>query len=101
MQRGPNPVAWRTPVQFLTGCGGCHRKSPTGGAANGMPLNSRTPDGCGPVPSNTPLAVVTRSAPHNAVAVNTVSISIPGWFRIIRLDYINGTERGWPVGIIM
>ena len=57
MQRGPNCVAWRTPVQFLTGCGGFQRRSPTGGAANGMPLNARTP--LSSAPSTTPLAVLT------------------------------------------
>jgi hypothetical protein len=29
---------FRTPVQFFAGCGAFQRKSPTGGAANGIPL---------------------------------------------------------------
>ena len=37
MHRAPNWSALRTPFQFLTGCGGFQRRSPTGGAANGMP----------------------------------------------------------------
>src|SRR5579884_1510064 len=45
IQRGPNSVASRTPVQFFTGAGGAQRRLPTGGSANGIPLNSRTPDG--------------------------------------------------------
>ena len=38
------PKAWRlrTPSHFAAGCGARHRFSPSGGAANGMPLNTRT-----------------------------------------------------------
>src|ERR1039457_1051211 len=80
MQRGPNPVAWRTPLQFLTGCGGLHRRDPMGGSANGIPLNSRTPDACGPVPSTMPLASVTRSAAKTPAAVEIAIISAIGLF---------------------
>ena len=38
MQTLPNLLASRTPSHFATGCGGCQRSAPTGGAANGMPL---------------------------------------------------------------
>src|SRR5580765_6903062 len=38
----PNASALRTPSHFATGCGARHRFSPTGGAAYGMPLNTRT-----------------------------------------------------------
>jgi hypothetical protein len=34
-----NSWHFRTPVQFFTGCGAFQRKSPTGGAAKGIPLN--------------------------------------------------------------
>src|SRR5205823_7358441 len=39
----PKVSALRTPLHFATGCGGFHRRSPTGGAANGIPLKTRTP----------------------------------------------------------
>jgi addiction module HigA family antidote len=35
-------------VHFATGCGGRHRRSPTGGAANGMPLKEATPSATTP-----------------------------------------------------
>src|SRR5580704_5616574 len=38
----PNASAFRTPYHFAAGCGARHRFSPSGAAANGMPLNSRT-----------------------------------------------------------
>src|SRR5581483_441599 len=40
---GPNFVVSRTPGQGVTGCGSRHRRSPTGGAANGIPLNTAPP----------------------------------------------------------
>ncbi len=42
MGLAPNSSHFLTPVQGLTGCGFFHRKSPTGGAANGMPLYAMT-----------------------------------------------------------
>src|SRR5690242_18575199 len=69
MQRGPNWVAGRTPVQFFTGCGAFHRESPTGGAANGTPLNARTPVAWGPDPSSVPFAILTRSAANSPAAI--------------------------------
>ena len=47
MQRAPNSVALRMPDQRATGCGSRHRKSPTGGAAKGMPRKIRSGDGAG------------------------------------------------------
>src|SRR5215831_12261422 len=38
----PNASALRTPSHFAAGCGARHRFSPVGGAANGIPLNTRT-----------------------------------------------------------
>ena len=61
MARGPNLSALRTPSQSLTGWGGFQRRSPTGGWANGTPLNARTPFSS-VTPSMTPLAVRTRSS---------------------------------------
>src|SRR5947207_11214279 len=47
--------AGRTPSQGATGCGGRNRSSPTGGAANGRPLNTRTPSSS--TPATRPAAV--------------------------------------------
>jgi hypothetical protein len=38
MHWGPKVSAFFTPLQAATGCGAFQRRSPTGGAANGMPL---------------------------------------------------------------
>src|SRR5438270_4894885 len=54
-QPGPKSVASRTPFQRARGTGGFQRSGPTGGCANGMPLNTRT------LPS-----VVPRTAPAGA-----------------------------------
>src|SRR5690606_20370978 len=42
-QTSPNLVASRTPCHDLGSCGCFQRRSPTGAAANGMPLNTVTP----------------------------------------------------------
>jgi len=71
MHRGPNAFVSFTPVQFCTGAGGANRSSPTGGAANGIPLNARTPLAPAPVPSIVPFAVFTRSgAAFSIIAAN-------------------------------
>src|SRR5215472_10048621 len=41
-QPAANLSAARTPFQSAASCGSRHRRSPTGGAANGMPLNAVT-----------------------------------------------------------
>jgi hypothetical protein len=51
MQFAPNSTAGRTPVHFTGGWGGRHLNSPTGGAANGMPLNDATPSAIKPCTS--------------------------------------------------
>jgi len=51
MQFAPNSTAGRTPVHFTGGWGGRHLNSPTGGAANGMPLNDATPSSIKPCTS--------------------------------------------------
>ena len=43
MQLGANLSAARTPCHAAADCGFFQRSSPTGGAANGMPLNATTP----------------------------------------------------------
>src|SRR2546429_3454106 len=60
MARGANWSALRTPDHFATDCGGFHRSSPTGGAANGIPLKLRSPESGSEVPSMMPLVVMTR-----------------------------------------
>lgn len=56
-----NWSALRTSVHGVTGCGAFQRRSPTGGAANGMPLKTLT-DGSSPrTPSIAPVSVRTMS----------------------------------------
>jgi hypothetical protein len=43
MEAAPNESAVITPSQGTTGCGSFQRKSPTGGAAKGMPLYAIMP----------------------------------------------------------
>ena len=57
MQSAPNSAAWRTPVHVAAGCGGRHRRSPTGGAAKGMPLKDATPSST--TPCRSPLSTRT------------------------------------------
>jgi hypothetical protein len=40
MQGAPGAIAWRTLCQLLALTGACQRSPPTGGSANGMPLNT-------------------------------------------------------------
>jgi hypothetical protein len=42
MHCGAYSVAARTPCHGTTGCGGCQRSAPSGGAANGTPRYART-----------------------------------------------------------
>jgi hypothetical protein len=51
MQFARKSTAGRTPVHFTGGWGGRHLNSPTGGAANGMPLNDATPSSINPCTS--------------------------------------------------
>ena len=51
----PKVVASRSPSHASTGAGGRHRRSPTGGAANGIPAN-RNPHRCS-VPRTYPAEV--------------------------------------------
>src|SRR6185436_7755208 len=58
----PKASALRTPSHFAAGCGAFQRLSPSGGAANGMPLNERTV-GCVvlAVPDSRPVSILTCS----------------------------------------
>jgi len=74
----PNLSVWRTPFHFAIGCGARQRSSPTGGAANGMPLNTRTPGAAADVPESRPASVLTGSGTtarkpltNTSVAANT------------------------------
>src|SRR5687767_3493743 len=63
MQSAPYVAAERTPDHGFTGCGGFQRSSPTGAAANGIPLNATTP--AFTVPCTFPVWTVARSVPAN------------------------------------
>ena len=70
MQRGAYSVAARTPDHFATGCGARQRFAPTGGAANGMPLNTRISELAPVVPARAPLSTVTSAGmPAKALVV--------------------------------
>src|SRR6266404_1324696 len=56
----PKGSALRTPDHFSGGCGSFQRNGPTGGAAKGIPLNTRTPD-FSVTPESWPVAVLTGS----------------------------------------
>src|ERR1700679_199451 len=66
MQSWPYWVALRTPRQATTGCGGLQRRSPTGGAAYGIPLKETTPSFADP--PKTPVSTVTVTVPLSADA---------------------------------
>ena len=69
MQSAPNSAAWRTPVQRATGWGGRHRRSPTGGAAKGMPLKEATPSAT--TPRSSPPSTRTRGGACECATVPT------------------------------
>jgi hypothetical protein len=60
MQGLAKVFATRTPSHFVTGCGSRHRRFPVGGAPNGMPLKTRTPD-ASVSPAMSPWSVLTGS----------------------------------------
>jgi hypothetical protein len=72
----------------LTGCGGCQRKSPTGGAAKGTPLKILSEESALTVPSRMPLAVLTRSAAEAVLA--RIATLIRTLLAITRLQLIMG-----------
>src|SRR5262245_59421348 len=59
-QTSLNCSVLRTPSHFAGRCGSFQRKSPTGGAAKGIPLNARTPDES-VTPEILPVAMATGS----------------------------------------
>src|SRR6266702_3167533 len=62
----PGHVASLIPVHGAAGWGGCHRRAPTGGAAYGMPKNSRALPACSP--RTAPLPVCTTSVADRSEA---------------------------------
>src|SRR4051812_11791243 len=72
MQRGPNATVSFTPSHFAGGCGAFQRSGPTGGAAYGMPLNTRTAASVPAAPDTWPASVFTGSviAAEAAVAAS-------------------------------
>src|SRR5579872_2561078 len=73
MQSAPNSVAGRIPLHRTAGWGGRHRKSPTGGAAKGMPWYDATPPSTNPC--NSPVSTRTTegccAAVVTPIAANT------------------------------
>src|SRR2546423_2604729 len=59
MHSALNASAFLTPFHAAAGCGAFQRRAPIGGAANGMPLNTRTPSAA--VPAIAPLSSLTVS----------------------------------------
>src|SRR5579863_772459 len=83
-QVGLNSVAIFTPSHLAGGCATFHRKSPTGGAAKGMPLNIRTLASVLDVPATDPESVLTGSG---IAARETAAIRVPR-ARRVRLRFI-------------
>src|SRR5690606_36011975 len=59
MHGAPYWLASRTPSHPAGDCGGFHRRSPTGGAAKGIPLNTVTPSTLLDTPCTRPCCVRT------------------------------------------
>src|SRR4051812_35648997 len=74
-QRRPDATAVFTPSHFAGGCGAFQRSGPTGGAANGMPLNTRTAASLPGAPDTMPESSFTGSviAADAAVATNSTA----------------------------
>src|SRR5262245_22050715 len=66
----PNSVASRTPSHEAAGCGSFQRRSPTGGAAYGIPLKLRIRPSALAMPRTVPVAVLTCA--FETLAVTTM-----------------------------
>src|SRR5262245_32073215 len=78
MQLRANEEACLTPVHGLTGCGAFQRSAPTGGAANGMPLNDEipfvtTPATRPPVTSASRISALAGEAIHARAAAHAMT----------------------------
>src|SRR5262245_1620388 len=89
-------VASRTPDQFAAGWGARKRRSPTGGAANGMPRNER--ESVPTAPLTSPLVVRTTdrslaaTGAAEAMATRQV-VTTSARHRIGQADRANRTDR--------
>src|ERR1019366_6309819 len=72
-QSAPYSAAGRTPVHAFTGAGARHRKSPTGAAANGIPLNPTTPSRA--TPFSRPVSIFTSSEAAKAVETTMPAVN--------------------------
>jgi hypothetical protein len=81
---GLNSVAIFTPSHLTGGCAVFHRKSPTGGAAKGMPLNMYTLASVLDVPATDPESVLTESG----IAARETTASRVSRARRVRLRFI-------------
>src|SRR5687767_13228555 len=74
-----NESARLTPRQGGGFCGGLHRSDPTGGAANGIPLNEAMPSFVVPptVPPVTRACVIAASTVENARVARGIAMSRP------------------------
>src|SRR5437899_2488074 len=73
-----NVSALRMPAHFAAGCGGRHRSSPTGGAAYGIPLNTRTPGAAAGAPESRPASVLigSRTAARKPLTIASAAANI-------------------------
>src|SRR5262245_7013484 len=85
MQRGPKAVAIFTPSHFGAGCGAFHLRGPTGGAAYGMPLNTRTSALVPAAPETSPLSVFTGSVTAADATLAAQRIAAESTRRFIRI----------------
>jgi hypothetical protein len=114
-QWGAKEVAASGELQAAAGWGGIQRRLPTGGAAYGIPKNSRMVEV--PVPATTPLSVVTiiwvvvvvlavfvalDDPPPHPASANSASINVTKWpgklcFRIS--EQFNGVQGVIPMAV--
>src|SRR6059058_4272816 len=73
MHSAPNASAFFTPFHAGGGCGAFQRSSPTGGAANGMPLKTRTPSTAVPAISPPSTLTVSEAAANRQAHPTTVA----------------------------
>src|SRR5580704_2804752 len=76
MQAGPNWSAARTPLHLVTACGGFHRRAPTGGAPNGMPLKAATPGKRPATPAIRPSVVLTGARSNGGATALPASAAL-------------------------
>jgi hypothetical protein len=91
VHEGPNASALNTPSHFAAGCGGFHRFSPSGGAAKGIPLKTRTFGFAVVAPATRPASILTCSEISAETLAWVISIapsptSIPGRFIAVPLE---------------